>query len=92
MFVSTGKELIEICNQQNISIWEYTIIQEIEKITEPGDIVLVFYESLSMLRLYYPEDDGTVTLKSESSVIDKENFTSEEVSIIGKVEGRYTKF
>ncbi|NLK64622.1 MAG: L-serine ammonia-lyase, iron-sulfur-dependent, subunit alpha [Tissierellia bacterium] len=31
MFVSTGKELIEICNQQNISIWEYTIIQEIEK-------------------------------------------------------------
>ncbi|MGI6667994.1 MAG: LexA family protein [Acetivibrionales bacterium] len=59
---------------------------------EPGDIVLVFYESLSMLRLYYPEDDGTVTLKSESSVIDKENFTSEEVSIIGKVEGRYTKF
>ena len=27
---------------------------------EPGDIVLVFYESLSMLRLYYPEDDGTL--------------------------------
>ncbi|MGE5613942.1 MAG: LexA family protein [Bacillota bacterium] len=59
---------------------------------KPGDIVLVFYENLSMLRFYYPEDDGTITLKADSSVIDKENFTSEEVSIIGKIEGRYTKF
>lgn len=31
MFVSTGKELIEICNEKNIPIWEYTIQEEIEK-------------------------------------------------------------
>lgn len=31
MFVSTGKELIEICNEKNITIWEYTIQEEIEK-------------------------------------------------------------
>ena len=31
MFVSSGKELIEICNEQRISIWEYTIREEIEK-------------------------------------------------------------
>jgi L-serine dehydratase len=31
MFVSSGKELIEICNKENIAIWEYTIRGEIEK-------------------------------------------------------------
>ncbi len=31
MFVSTGKELIEICDEKNIPIWEYTIQEEIEK-------------------------------------------------------------
>lgn len=31
MFVSSGKELIEICNKKNISIWEYTIGEEIEQ-------------------------------------------------------------
>lgn len=31
MFVSSGKELIEICNEKNIPIWEYTIQEEIEK-------------------------------------------------------------
>ncbi len=31
MFVSTGKELIEICTEKNIPIWEYTIQEEIEK-------------------------------------------------------------
>lgn len=59
---------------------------------KPGDIVLVFYENLSMLRYYYPEDDGTITLKADSSVFDKEKFTRDEVTIIGKIEGRYTKF
>nr|WP_312576803.1 L-serine ammonia-lyase, iron-sulfur-dependent, subunit alpha [Sedimentibacter sp.] len=31
MFVSSGKELIEICNRENITIWEYTIREEVEK-------------------------------------------------------------
>jgi L-serine dehydratase len=31
MFVSSGKELIEICSEKNIPIWEYTIQEEIEK-------------------------------------------------------------
>ena len=31
MFVSTGKELIEICKKENISIYEYTIREEIAK-------------------------------------------------------------
>jgi len=57
-----------------------------------GDIVLIFYETRSLLRYYYPEEDGTMTLKADSSIINKEHFTSEEVKIIGRVEGRYTKF
>ncbi|PRR78829.1 L-serine dehydratase, alpha chain [Clostridium liquoris] len=31
MFVSKGKELIEVCNKKNITIWEYTLGEEIEK-------------------------------------------------------------
>jgi L-serine dehydratase len=31
MFVSNGKELIEICNEKSIPIWEYSILEEIEK-------------------------------------------------------------
>ena len=31
MFVSSGKELIEICSEKNIPIWEYTIQEEVEK-------------------------------------------------------------
>lgn len=58
----------------------------------PGDIVLIFYENLSLLRYYYPESDGTITLKADSSIIDKVSFSCEEVRIIGKIEGRYTKY
>jgi len=57
-----------------------------------GDIVLIFYETRALLRYYYPEEDGTITLKADSSIINKENFTNDEVKIIGKVEGRYTNY
>lgn len=58
---------------------------------DAGDIVLAFYETISLLRRYYPEKDGTITLKADSKVIDKENFTTDEITIIGRVEGRYTR-
>ncbi len=57
-----------------------------------GDIVLVFYETRSLLRRYYPQENGTITLKADFSIIDKENFEPEEIQIIGKVEGRFSKF
>lgn len=64
--------------------------------TEPelndGDIVLVFYENRVLLRYYNLQEDGTYLLKADSSIISKEVFTSDEVKIIGKVVGRYTKF
>ncbi len=59
---------------------------------EDDDIVLVFYETRTLLRKYYVEDNGTITLKADSSILDKENFEADEVTIIGKIEGRYSKF
>lgn len=57
-----------------------------------GDIVLVFYDNRSLLRYYHPEADGTMTLKADTSIIDKVHFTPDEVNIVGRVEGRYTRF
>lgn len=56
-----------------------------------GDIVLVFYETRTYMRRYFEQSDGSVTLKFDTSVIDKENFTKEEIKIVGKIEGRYTR-
>ncbi len=58
---------------------------------KPGDVVLVFYESRSLLRYYYPQNDGTITLKADNSIIEKENFTNDELKIIGRVDCRHTK-
>lgn len=69
-----------------------TILVNTSAELKSGDIVLIFYENRALLRYYYPEEDGTMTLKADSSIINKENFTSDEVRIIGRVEGRYTKF
>ncbi len=55
-----------------------------------GDIVLVFIETHALLRYYYPENDGSLTLKADSSIFDKESFMPGEVKIVGKVVGRYT--
>lgn len=58
----------------------------------PGDIALVFYETYTLLRRYYPGENGAITLKADSSIITgKENFADGEVKIIGRVEGRYTR-
>lgn len=57
-----------------------------------GDIVLVFNETRSILRGYYPETNGTITLKADANLREKENFSTDEVKIIGRVDGRYTKF
>ena len=69
-----------------------TIIIDTSAELKSGDIVLIFYELRMLLRYYYPEDDGALTLKADSSIINKKNFTSDEVKIIGRVVGRYTIF
>ncbi len=57
-----------------------------------GDIVLVFFETRAILRRYYGKEDGMLVLKADSSIVDKENFQPDEIIVIGKVEGRYTRF
>lgn len=69
-----------------------TLLVNLSAELKSGDIVLVFYETRSMLRCYHPEDDGTVTLKADTNLREKENFNNDEVKIIGRVDGRYTRF
>lgn len=69
-----------------------TILVNTSAELKSGDIVLIFYENRALLRYYYPEEDGAMTLKADSSIITKEKFTGDEVKIIGRVEGRYTRF
>lgn len=40
MFVNTGDELIDICNSKNIPIWQYTLLEEIEKSGENQQTIL----------------------------------------------------
>jgi len=44
------------------------------------------------LRYYYPEDNGTLTLKADYSIIEKVSFTPDEVKIIGKVIAKLSTF
>jgi repressor LexA len=69
-----------------------TLLVNMSADLKPGDVALAFYDTRSLVRYYHPEENGTITLKADSSIIPKENFTPEEVKIIGRVDGRYTKF
>lgn len=58
-----------------------------------GDIVLVLYENYTLLRRYYPgECKDTVKLKADSDLLNKEDFSTKEVHIIGKLNGKYTRY
>jgi len=69
-----------------------TILVNTKAELKEGDIILAFYETHALLRKYYPQSDGTVTLKADSPIIDKENFAADEIILIGKVEARFTRF
>lgn len=58
-----------------------------------GDIVLAFYETHTLLRYYHAEDQSDmITLKADTDFIGKETFKPDEVRIIGKLDGKYTKY
>ncbi|OPZ90126.1 MAG: LexA repressor [Firmicutes bacterium ADurb.Bin419] len=58
-----------------------------------GDIVLVLYESHVLLRYFSRHEDAKcIVLKADSDLIGKEVFNKDEVIIIGKLIGKYTKF
>lgn len=70
MFVSTGKELINICNEKNIPIWEYTIREEIEKSE------LIREEVVNKMR-------STLHVMMNSSVYAQENKVQSVSGLIG---------
>jgi len=58
-----------------------------------GDIVLVFYDGRTLLRFYNTDSEtGNIILKADLNLIGRENFKPDEVKIIGRLEGKYTRF
>jgi repressor LexA len=58
-----------------------------------GDVVLVLYENYVLLRRYSPDQTKDfINLTADSNLIDKEVFHKNEVTIVGKLIGKYTKF
>lgn len=69
------------------------IDRDFEDILKDGDIVLVLYDSHVLLRYFSKhEDSKCIVLKADSNLIDKEVFNKDEVTIIGKLIGKYTKY
>ncbi|MDP4092816.1 MAG: S24 family peptidase [Bacillota bacterium] len=61
-------------------------------ILEDGDIVLVLFESHSLMRTYHnsPIKDSVI-LKAQSNLLGREEFGKNEVVIVGKLIGKYTR-
>jgi len=58
-----------------------------------GDIVLILYDNHALLRYYYENvEQENITLKADTNLLGKEIFSRNEVRIIGKLKGRYTKY
>jgi len=58
-----------------------------------GDIILVLYEGHTLLRFYSKhENPDFVVLKADSNLLEKETFNRSEVTIIGKLVGKYTQY
>ena len=60
---------------------------------DDGDIVLVLYENHVLLRYFSKYDSsGSIVLKADSDLIGKNIFSNDEIIIIGKLIGKYTKY
>lgn len=58
-----------------------------------GDIILLFYDGRSYLRCYYAEEgSNTVSLTADEDLIGKTVFTPDEFKILGRLEGKFTRY
>ncbi|RCX14795.1 repressor LexA [Anaerobacterium chartisolvens] len=58
-----------------------------------GDIVLALFQNRSLLRYYYKSDNaGSILLKAENDILEKELFDKNEIILLGKLAGRYTRY
>ncbi|NLI57402.1 MAG: repressor LexA [Clostridium sp.] len=73
--------------------YEDTLIVNIAPELNDGDIILLMYENLTILRYYSPhEDPDKVILKADSDLIGKEVFGKDEIKIIGKLVAKFSKY
>lgn len=79
-------------SESNISFDDILIVRMDCDLKE-GDIALILYDNYSLLRRYSGVDPekNLLVFKSDSGVINKELFDLSEISIIGKVIGKYCK-
>ncbi len=69
------------------------IDRDIENKLNDGDIVLILYDNHALLRYYSKhENPNNIVLKADSDLIGREVFSKDEVIIVGKLIGKYTKY
>lgn len=62
-------------------------------VVKTGDIVLVLYNTNTLLRYYHPDEiNNVIYLKADLDLLGKEEFSPDEIRIVGRLEGRYTKY
>jgi len=60
---------------------------------KPNDIAVVFYDGRAYLRRFQKEDEnGDLVLTADTDLLGKEVFSKDEVRIIGRLAGRFTKY
>lgn len=58
-----------------------------------GDIVLIFYEGRAYLRYYHAgEGSDPVILKADEDLIGKTEFAPDEFRLLGRLEGKFSKY
>lgn len=73
--------------------YEDTLVIDRHYELNDGDIVLILYESHVLLRYYtHHENSDLMILKADSELLGKEVFNRNEVTIIGKLVGKYTQY
>ncbi|WP_459076768.1 transcriptional repressor LexA [Herbivorax alkaliphila] len=73
--------------------YEDTLVIDMKTELGNGDIILLMYENLVILRYYSShEDSNKVVLKADSDLIGKEVFDKGEIKIIGKLIAKYSKY
>ncbi len=69
------------------------LIVSMDKEFNNGDIVLAIYENNLLIRKYSTaENPGILNLNASSSIIDKQIFNKDEVVLVGKIIGKFTRF
>jgi repressor LexA len=97
-YISNGEKAFIIDCPDN-SLYESGITYEDKLIltTEfdlvEGDIVLVVYDNHVLLRKYHDsKQESSIILKADSNLLEKELFNNTEVTIVGKLIGKFSKY